>query len=130
MFPFLMHNDVVQISSVETEHLKRGDIVVFKLNNRWVAHRLVKKNIDKKLFYTRGDSRTTKDLPVNQSQIKGIVVKIVKSRWKLAHFSIGKSGKYISFFSPITAPIFRLIIKLMGVFSKLKKRIKTFFYKN
>jgi signal peptidase I len=124
MFPFLMHGDIVQTTSVETEQLKCGDIVVFKMNDRWIAHRLIKKNIDKNLFFTRGDSRAIKDFPVNQNQIKGIVVKIVKSRWKLAHFSIGKYGKYIVFFSPITALFFNLIIRLFGVFSKLMKNRK------
>jgi signal peptidase I len=116
MFPFLMHGDVVQITSIEPEKLKRGDIVIFKHNDCWVAHRLVKKNIDKHLFYTRGDARTKKDIPVLKSQIKGVVVKIVKSRWKLAHFAIGKYGKYIVFFSPLTEHIFNLIDWLLEIF--------------
>jgi signal peptidase I len=124
MFPFLMHGDIVQISSIEIDKLKRGDIVVCKVNDRWIAHRLIKKNIAKNLFFTKGDGKIHKDFPVNQTQIKGIVVKIVKSRWKLARLSIGIYGRYIAFFSPVTAPMFNLTIWLLGIFSNLKKICK------
>ena len=121
MFPFLMHGDTVQISAVDTEKLKCGDIVVFKVNNRWIAHRLIKKNIVQNIFYTRGDAMMCKDLPVNQGQIKGIVIKAVKSRCKLSRFATGKCSRYIAFFSPVISPVFYLIFCLSGALSKLKK---------
>ena len=106
MFPFLMHGDIVQIDSIDLEKLNRGDVVVYKIDDKWIAHRLIKHNRKKNLYYMRGDSRIVKDIPIKPEQIKGVVSKIIKSRWKLAHFAIGKHKKYITLFSPITAPIF------------------------
>ena len=110
MFPFLMHGDIVLITSVTDKNLYKGAIVVFKINDRWIAHRLIKVDANNNLLYTRGDGKSIKDKPVKIEQIKGIVVKIVKSRWKLANFSIGKPAKIIAFLSPVTAPIFNFII--------------------
>jgi len=114
MFPFLMHGDVVQIQSVTNKKIKRGAIVIYKNKERWIAHRLIKTDVKKNLIYTRGDSRTVKDEPIIPEQIKGVVVKIVKSRWILAHLSIGKFAKVITFFSPVMAPVFGFIFFLLG----------------
>ena len=113
MFPFLMHGDIVQISPIEIKKLKCGDIVVFKEDNNWIAHRLIKKNIHNNLFHTRGDGAKNMDKPIKQEQIKGIVVKIVKSRWKFAYCSIGKHTKFLAFFSPFVAPVFNAIMSLL-----------------
>jgi signal peptidase I len=121
MFPFLMHGDTVQISSVNIEELKCGDILVFKANNKWIAHRLFKKDTVKNLFYTRGDARVVKDFPIKQSQIKGIIVKTVKTRWKLSRFALGRYGKFIAIISPVTAPVFYLI-KSLSSFCKITLR--------
>jgi len=112
MFPFLMHGDIVQIKSVTNEKLKKGAVLVYKTDDRWIAHRLIKIDAKKNLFYTRGDCRIVKDEPISPEQIKGIVVKIINSRWKLAYLSIGKISKIIAFFSPVMAPFFSLVIYL------------------
>ncbi|MCL2072314.1 MAG: signal peptidase I [Marinilabiliaceae bacterium] len=110
MFPFLVHNDIVQIKTIDIENLKIGDVVVFKIDNKWVTHRLIKRNRKKNLFYTRGDSKLIKDNPIKPEQIKGTVTKIVKSRWKLAHFAIGNNRKFIAFCLPVIAPITNFLI--------------------
>jgi len=114
MFPFLMHGDVVQIQSVTNKKIKRGAIVIYKNKERWIAHRLIKTDVKKNLIYTRGDCRIVKDEPISPEQIKGVVVKIVKSRWKLAYLSIGKFANVIAFFSPVMAPLFGLVIYFLG----------------
>jgi len=110
MFPFLMHGDIVQVVSVKNKKPKKGDIVVFELNGKWIAHRLIKHNLKKNLYYTRGDSRTTKDSPQPPENIKGIVVNILQSRWQVARFATGKLGRVIAFCSVVTAPFFHFVI--------------------
>ena len=112
MFPFLRHGDIVQIETVDVEKLKIGDVIVFKTEDKWVAHRLIKRNIKQNLFYTRGDGKTVKDIPITPEQIKGVVTKIVKSRWKLAHFAVGKCGKIIACCSPIVAMLINWGIRI------------------
>jgi signal peptidase I len=58
MYPFLQNDDLVEIEKTDLEDLEIGDIVVFKNQDRWLAHRLIKKQISEgetKLI-TKGDS--------------------------------------------------------------------------
>ena len=113
MFPFLLPGDIIQVSPIKPENLKRGMVIVFQSDNIWIAHRLIKFDSKKEIAYTRGDGRATKDAPLSYEQIKGVAVKIVKSRWKLAKFSIGKFSGAIAFCSPVLGVVFRGATRLV-----------------
>ena len=115
MFPFLLPNDIIQVSPIKPENLKRGMVIVFQSDNIWVAHRLIKFDHKNGIAYTRGDGRATKDNPLSYEQIKGVAVKIVKSRWKLAKFSIGKYSGAIAFCSPVSGVVFRGVTYLISL---------------
>jgi signal peptidase I len=40
MFPFLLKGDLIQVFPTPLNELRRGDIIVFKRENRWIAHRV------------------------------------------------------------------------------------------
>ena len=120
MFPFLLSGDIIQVAPINPENLKKGMVVVFQSDNNWIAHRLIKFDHKKEIAYTRGDGRATRDNPLSYALIKGVAVKIVKSRWKLAKYSIGKFSGVIAFCSPVLGIVFRGVTYLLGIWNRLK----------
>ena len=121
MFPFLLPGDIIQVSSIKSENLKKGMIIVFQSDSIWIAHRLIKFDNKKRLAFTRGDARATKDKPLDYDNIKGFVVKIIKSRWKLANIAIGGFSGLIAFCSPVFGLVFRAMTYMLAVRSKVFK---------
>lgn len=114
MFPFLLTNDVVLVKPVVPADLKFGQLIVYKTGDNWVVHRLVGKNNNKGLVYTRGDGLARKDKPIKSSDVIGVVVSIEQSRGKLAKIAIGRWSPFLAFISPVTAPVFRVVVKILG----------------
>ena len=63
MFPFLKDGDVALIKKVEISALKTGDVIVFKLDQKMIAHRLmeIKKNGEHYEITTKGDTSKNND---------------------------------------------------------------------
>jgi signal peptidase I len=120
MFPLLMKGDVVLVKPVTYVELRKGDIVVFERNGIWVAHRLIRK-YDGNIL-TNGDGNQLKDAPLSFSSVKGIVVKVVKSRWWLANLATKWPGRALAYTSLFTGPAFwilgRVASKLYLLFKK------------
>jgi hypothetical protein len=77
MHPTIRHGDVITVEPVEPPDLKRGDIILYRLQNNFIAHRLV--NIEERngcglTFILRGDGSTTCDAPVKPAQVLGKIV--------------------------------------------------------
>jgi signal peptidase I len=77
MHPTIRHGDVITVEPVEPPNLKRGDIILYRLQNNFIAHRLV--NIEERngcglTFILRGDGSTTCDAPVKPAQVLGKIV--------------------------------------------------------
>ena len=77
MFPFLRKGDLLTVEPVPMETIKRGDIVVFEIGEKWIAHRVirvsrVKNRIELSL---RGDSCVAYDPVVNEENYIGAVIK-------------------------------------------------------
>lgn len=75
MRPFLQHGDIAIVDKVPITDLKRGDIIAFKILDKYIAHRLIKKIIEKNNYtlITKGDSCSEFDKPVFASDIIGKV---------------------------------------------------------
>jgi len=111
MFPILLTTDVVLVKPVEPDDLKYGQVIVFKLGENLVVHRLVGRNLEKGLVYTRGDGLQKRDKPVNVEDVVGIVVGIEKSRWRLAKIAIGRWSPIWAVVMPIIGPFIRAAVK-------------------
>ena len=77
MHPTIRHGDLITVEPVEPSNLKRGDIILYRLQNGFIAHRLV--NIEERngcglTFFLRGDASTTCDAPVQPEEVLGKVV--------------------------------------------------------
>ena len=81
MFPFLKNGDVAVVGQLPINQIKRGQIVVFEQQDRWIAHRVVKIEVQpngKLQFVTRGDSARRSDLPFNENGYLGAVLRFTR----------------------------------------------------
>ncbi len=75
MFPFLRKGDLLTVEPVPMDKIKRGDVIVFESNGKWIAHRVMIKFIenDKIKLIPRGDARISSDPIVTFENYVGIV---------------------------------------------------------
>jgi signal peptidase len=67
MFPFLRKGDLLTVEPVSMDKIKRGDVVVFESEEKWIAHRVIKirSNAEGLEFLLRGDTCIEFDPVVN-----------------------------------------------------------------
>ena len=58
-----------------TDDVKENDIIVYKEENNYITHRLIKKDNDE--YTTKGDANNSEDTPIKSEQVLGIVTKII-----------------------------------------------------
>ena len=77
--------DVVIVRN--TKDVEENDIIVYKENDNYITHRLIKKQKDK--YITRGDANNSEDAPIDKEQVYGIVEKVIPKVgvWKKVLFS-------------------------------------------
>jgi signal peptidase len=90
MHPTIRHGDLITVEPVAPSNLKRGDIILYRLQNDFIAHRLV--NIKKRngcglTFILRGDASTTCDAPVKPTQVLGKVVCLERGHRRIDPYS-------------------------------------------
>jgi len=76
MFPMLREGDEIIVSKCNINEIMPGDVVVFKRNTKWIAHRLLKKTTgnNSTILITKGDSCKLNDEPFNENNLCGKVV--------------------------------------------------------
>jgi signal peptidase len=77
MHPTIRHGDVITVEPAAPGNLRKGDIILCRLQRSLIAHRIV--NIEERegcevTFILRGDASTTCDAPVKPEQVLGKVV--------------------------------------------------------
>ncbi len=75
MEPLLRHGDVVEVAH-RPGPLRRGDVIVFKLGDSVVVHRLLRQDRGRTRYLTRGDNRLDADPPVAAADVVGRVVAV------------------------------------------------------
>ncbi len=92
MFPFLRKGDLLTVEPVPMERIKRGDIVVFESEEKWIAHRVIKIHSNDGLigFTTRGDARVSRDPVINKTNYIGLVPSIERGSQKISLLSFQK----------------------------------------
>lgn len=88
MQPTLYAGDIVIVKNVAPEEIAVGDVILYKLSNGMVLHRVIEiQNENGQIqFITQGDGLNIVDNPVGESQLKG---KMIASIPKLGWISIG-----------------------------------------
>ncbi|MGD8687447.1 MAG: signal peptidase I [Syntrophobacterales bacterium] len=91
MHPTIRHGDLITVEPVTPANLRGGDIILYRLRNGFIAHRIV--NIEKKkgcgrTFILRGDASTTCDAPVKSEQVLGKVICLERGHRHIDPYSL------------------------------------------
>lgn len=81
MFPTLHDGDMLFVVPSSIENIKKGQIILFSLENRLIAHRVIdkRKNDNEFIEFTlKGDMLFSSKLNVQSEQIVGQVVKVLR----------------------------------------------------
>jgi signal peptidase I len=114
MFPILMPNDKVQIKRVGWNDLNPGQVLVFESEGQWIAHRLISVNQQKKSLLTRGDGLPVPDKPVMAESVKGVIVKIIKTRSPFAWTINTPFDRFLVFAGPVLGKVFWLLGRVVS----------------
>jgi signal peptidase len=81
MFPFLRKGDLLTVEPVSMDKIKRGDVVVFESEEKWIAHRVIKIRINAEglEFLLRGDTNLQFDPVVNSKNYVGAATTYVRN---------------------------------------------------
>ncbi|MGB8991648.1 MAG: S24 family peptidase [Desulfobaccales bacterium] len=86
MFPAIPGGSVIRVEPVKVEDLRRGDVILYRVGDRMIAHRLVGKvQVHGRIrLITRGDAFPGTALEeVEPSQVLGRVAAIRWGRWQM-----------------------------------------------
>lgn len=77
MTPLLYENrDLVVIDSIESHKLKKNDVILYRINDRYVLHRIVK--VRSQDYVMRGDRCMTKEYGITQRHILGRMTSFIR----------------------------------------------------
>ena len=81
MGPFIRDGDIIIAKKVGPKHMVSGDIIFYRLRGKFCAHRIIRKSKEngKTVFLTKGDRLYHFDAPVDEEQILGKVVAVIKN---------------------------------------------------
>jgi signal peptidase I len=91
MHPTIRHMDLITVEPLAPCNLKRGDIILYRLQDSFIAHRIV--NIEKQngcglTFILRGDASVNDDAPVKPAQVLGKVVCLERGHRTIDPYSL------------------------------------------
>lgn len=76
MFPYLINKRFVKVQSVKYQKLRKGDIIVFWMQDKLIAHRIIGYHKSKDSIITRGDFCLRKDPPVKRKEVIGKIIAV------------------------------------------------------
>ena len=82
MLPAIRPRDVLFVERRAIQQIQIGDIVLFALDDRLFAHRVVRRDVDEAgapTLVTRGDTHRDEDLPIASNQLLGQVLTVTRN---------------------------------------------------
>jgi len=135
MHPVLKDGDVGMVQQCDPEKLRIGDIVVFKLRDSFVAHRLIK--IQKKgtqtIFTARGDKNLFNDPPFTAEALAGQIIQFNRGKkiFTTADPKVRRLTAFSKTFRKVLIPIYNLNfrvkayrVRLSESYGSLKANLK------
>ena len=123
MSPSIRDGDILEITPVNGEEIRAGNIIFYHVGKkRMVAHRVTKRIIenDKLIFLTRGDSNIGEEEKVHPEQIMGRV-KAIERKERRIRIDYGWNRLKYIFYLKISP----LLIKLRRIGGRLVRRIQS-----
>jgi ATP-binding cassette subfamily B protein len=124
MYPALKPGDIITIRHISAEDVEVGDIIIYRTEKKWIAHRIKQVNFiyDDKEFITQGDSCKKQDIPVPAINIIGKVISFTrKGKLKIIQNVNGGQGKLILPYSPLKGYFIKLRIMFILLIKKIIK---------
>jgi len=115
MFPYLRKGDLLIIKSCKFDRLRIGDIIVFRSNEKYIAHRLVRKkrSEDKMWLIPKGDFIPKYDFPVGEETFIGKVIAIKKRN---SNIDLERDSRIlINYMIAKMAPVMNIALKFIRV---------------
>ena len=106
MFPLLLPGDKVQIRKSEFEQIRPGQVVVFEKEGNWIAHRVMVKDKKQSNLITHGDGLPRNDEPISFQNVKGTILKVVKSRSPFSRTINTFVDRWMVWLAPVTGRLF------------------------
>jgi len=82
MYPAIRDGEIIKVEPVEPSHIKKGDIVLYRMKKGVIAHRVVRierRNGGLPFFVLRGDTMETCDGIVEPRQVIGRVISVERN---------------------------------------------------
>jgi signal peptidase I len=113
MWPFLKTGEKVMVKKVSAEDLRIGDIILYRLGNQMVCHRLVKKvaSASGYLIYAWGDASPYLGEPITEKALVGKVISILRNGRIISFTGIGRH--FVNRLIAEFGPFIRIGIKIM-----------------
>jgi len=126
MYPNLRDGDMGVVQKCRTKDLRIGDIVVFRHNQNFVAHRLIRiLQKDGKTFYiAQGDKNRKPDSPFAEENISGKITSFKRGERLM---TIGGNGlsNYMLRFRRILIPCFNLFLRIKSYHQRLNENLNS-----
>jgi ATP-binding cassette, subfamily B, bacterial len=123
MYPILKEGDVGMVQQCDPDKLRVGDIVVFKLKDTYIAHRLlrIQKKGELTYFTARGDKNLFNDPPFTAEALAGQIVQITRGKQLIStnERKIRLKTSLNTIFRSLLIPIYNLQFRLKAYRSRL-----------
>ena len=130
MYPTLKAGDLGYVLKCRANDLTVGDLIVFKQNNKLIAHRLVEivHQNNQQVFVAKGDKNSFKDAPFTENELVGKITSIQRQ-----NRSIKSESRYMKrqrfnaeHFSSILIPFYDFSIRLKNKLNQLFSGYRSF----
>ncbi len=117
MFPTLKEGDLGRVIKCSADELTIGDLIVFKLNDKLVAHRLIDivHQNNQQVFVAKGDHNLHKDPPFTANELVGKISSIQRKKRIIKTDSL-----YMKFHSFNSRHLSKILIPLDNLFIRFR----------
>jgi len=119
MRPEILPDDILHLEIVPSDSLKLGEIAVFKHRGKLIAHRVVAKDLPKKIIIEKGDGKF-QPYEIHFDSIIGKVIAIERNE-RIKSLDYGSRRIYNRIIAHFSYNKFKLIMLLSRLISKKRK---------
>jgi hypothetical protein len=85
MLPWVQPGDVALVRQASLDHVRCGDVVLFRRENHLLVHRIVEKrgSLDAAEYFAKGDAHPNSDGRVEEKELLGRVVRLYRGRKRI-----------------------------------------------
>ncbi|MFZ0412211.1 MAG: signal peptidase I [Candidatus Acidiferrales bacterium] len=108
MFPWIRSGDLVFVSRIDFDRVRRGQVILFERAGRLIAHRVLR-TASGAAILTKGDSLDRADAPVRREEFLGRVTRLHRRRKHVDMESLAQEllGRCVARFSPVSGLFYR-----------------------